>query len=114
MHKAIEKCENYKAAIIAKAIEKAKAEYKEADNCYKDTGYDRYFHKMERHEKDIDELEEYAKGNEAILEARREKEKVRYELDEIKKTLKNKLFYLLAVVPDCSEARSLKDYCDRL
>ena len=36
------------------------------------------------------------------------------ELEEIKKTLKNKLFYLLAAIPECSEGRSIQAYVEQL
>ena len=114
MNKAIERCEAYKKKTIDAAIEKAKAAYVEAADCYRDTGYDRYYNKMERMGKEIEELEEYTNSGRAIEEARQEKQKVRRELDEIKKDLNNKLFYLLAAIPDCSEARSLKAFAERL
>jgi hypothetical protein len=114
MNKVIEKCEAYKEKTVSAAIEKAKAAYAEADACYRDTGYDRYYNKMNKFGKEIEELEEYAKSGEAVAEARREKEKVRHELEEIKKTLKNKIFYLLKAIPECSEGRSLEAYIDKL
>ena len=48
MNKTIEKIETYKAKEIAKALEKAKQGYEEAKDFYSDTGYDRYFHKMQK------------------------------------------------------------------
>ena len=62
------KIETYKAKEITKAMEKAQQGYKEAKESFFDTGYDRYFHKMEKCEKEIQELEYYlgkdeVKGN---------------------------------------------------
>ena len=45
--------------ILDKAIDRHKAEYREAEGSYRDTGWDRYYTKMERIEKEIDELEKY-------------------------------------------------------
>lgn len=114
MNKTIEKVEFYKKNMIEKAIEKAKSEYAEADGNYRDTGYDRYFSKMQKKEKEIEELENYLSRDKAIQDAILEKKKIRAELDEIKKTLKNKLFYLLASIPECSEGRSIQEYVERL
>lgn len=114
MNKTIEKVELYKKNMIEKAIEKAKSEYAEADGSYRDTGYNRYYSKMQNKAEEIEELENYLNRDNSIQDAIREKKKVREELEEIKKKLKNKLFYLLAVIPECSEARSIRDYIEKL
>lgn len=59
MNKTIEKIEAYKAKEIKKAMGKAQQGYEEAKDFFSDTGYDRYFHKMEKCEKEIQELEDY-------------------------------------------------------
>ena len=46
-------------AILDKAIDSLRSEYKEAEGNYRDTGWDRYYAKMERIEKEIEELEKY-------------------------------------------------------
>lgn len=114
MNKTIEKIEYYKKNMLDKALEKAKAEYADAEGSYNDTGYDRYWNKMQKLEDEIKELEEYISKDSAISDAVREKEKVRAELSRIKRELGNKLFYLLAAIPECSEARSIKEYLDKL
>lgn len=114
MNKTIEKVEFYKKNRIEKAIEKAKLEYAEADRSYHDTGYDRYYSKMQKKAEEVKELENYLNRDNAIQDAIQEKKKVREELEEIKKKLKNKLFYLLAVIPECSEARSIQEYIEKL
>ena len=45
--------------ILDKAIDSLKAEYREAEGSYRDTGWDRYYTKMERLEKEIEELETF-------------------------------------------------------
>lgn len=113
----IEKVEAYKAKTIGNALNKAKEEYRDAKEFYNDTGYDRYYNKMIRLEKTIEELEAYIekdKVNERLLDLKSEKEFNRKKMQEIKKDLLNKLFYLLKVIPECSEARSLEDYIKNL
>lgn len=114
MNKTIEKVEFYKKNMIEKAIEKAKSEYAEAEGSYRDTGYDRYYSKIQKKAEEIEELENYLNRDNAIQDAIQEKKKVREELEEIKKKLKNKLFYLLAAIPECSEARSIQEYIEKL
>ena len=117
----IEKVEAYKAKTVENALNKAKEEYQEAEGSYNDTGYDRYYNKMNRLEKTIKELEAYIEKdrvNERLLilksELECEKELNRKKIQEIKKDLMNKLFYLLKVIPECAEARSLEEYIKRL
>ena len=114
MNRTIEKVEYYKKTMIEKAIEKAKTEYQEADGSYRDTGYDRYYNKMSKLGAEIEELEAYLRRDDAIIEAIREKQKTAQELQEIKTKLKNKVFYVLAALPECSEARSLQEYIETL
>ena len=114
MNKTIEKIEAYKAQKIESALDKARTELDDARACYNDTGYDRYYNKMEKLEREIEELEAYRDRDKAVNEALAEKFKMKQELDSIKKDLSNKIFYLLAAIPDCSEAKSLKMFVDRL
>ncbi|ADL36088.1 hypothetical protein bpr_II150 (plasmid) [Butyrivibrio proteoclasticus B316] len=109
---AIEKIENYKKKVIESETKKLKDAYTEAKACYNDTGYDRYYNKMEKIEKELDELEGYASRDQAISDAINEKTKLKAEIDKIKKDLSNKLFYLIADLPDCAEARNLKEYIE--
>lgn len=114
MHKAIEKVEAYKMKTITAALDKAKSEMAEAVEWYRDTGYDRYYNKMQRKEHEIDELEAYLNRNNAIEEAIKARAQSKEEIATIKKTLKNKLFYLLAAIPECSEGRSIQEYLETL
>ncbi len=114
MNKAIEKVETFKKTTIDKAVEKARQAYEEARGSFNDTGYDRYYNKMTKLEAEIEELEEYQQRDGAIRAAIDERAKAKQELEEIKKTLKNKLFYLMKAIPECSEGRSLQDFLETL
>lgn len=95
MNKTIEKIEAYKAKEIAKAVDKAKQGYDDAKDFYSDTGYDRYFHKMEKCEKELQELEDYLHINE--VEAKDLSTDQYKEYLEIKRDIKNlcsKFFYM--------------------
>lgn len=59
-------------------------------------------------------LQEYKNRDKEIEEARKKKKETMEKCGEVISTLKNKCFYILAAIPDCSEARSLKAYIDRL
>ena len=119
--KVIARVESYKFKTISQALDKAKADYEEARAFFDQTGYDRYYNKMNRLESDIEALEAYiekdhineklkAKINELECERIFYKKK----LQEIKKDLLNRLFYLLKVIPECSEAHSLEEYIKKL
>lgn len=117
----IEKVEAYKTKTVENALNKAKEEYQDAEGSYNDTGYDRYYNKMNRLEKTIEELEAYIEKdrvNERLLDLKSEleceKELNRKKIQEIKKDLMNKLFYLLKAIPECAEARSLEEYIKKL
>lgn len=114
MNRVIEKCEAYKQKTVAAAMKKAQTQYDEACGSFNDTGYDRYYNKMMKLEKEISELEEYLKRDNAIQAAIIEREKTKKELTDIKKKLKNKMFYLMAAIPECSEGRSIQEYLETL
>ena len=69
MNKTIEKIENYKAEQLEKALAKAQKEYDEANRSFYDTGYDRYYNKMLRVEKEIEELTAYKDRDKAITKS---------------------------------------------
>lgn len=114
MHKAIEKVEAYKEKTIRTALDKAMVARAEALGSFSDTGYDRYYNKAERMEKEIEELEAYLDRDNAIEEAIKVREKNQQKIEDIKKTLKNKLFYLMKAIPECSEGRSIQEYLETL
>ncbi len=69
MNKTIEKCEAYKRKTVETALEKARAAYEEARGSFNDTGYDRYYNRMEKLGREINELEEYQQRDGAIRAA---------------------------------------------
>ena len=114
MNKTIEKCEAYKRKTVETALEKARAAYEEARGSFNDTGYDRYYNRMEKLEQEINELEEYQQRDGAIRAAIEERAKAKQEIADLKKTLKNKLFYLMAAIPECSEGRSIQEWLETI
>jgi NurA-like 5'-3' nuclease len=121
MNKAIVRVEAYKHKTINQALDKAKADYEDTRAFYEQTGYDRYYKKMNRLELEIEELEAYIEKdqiNEKLMAEINELECERIfykkKLQEIKKDLLNRLFYLLKVIPECSEAHSLEFYIQKL
>lgn len=64
IHKLIEKVEAYKEKVIGKEIEKNELKYKEAADNYNDTGYDRYYNKMQKLDEELNELKNYLKTEE--------------------------------------------------
>lgn len=62
MNKYVEKVEQYKEKVLKPALEKLKAEHEEAEDSYRDTGYDRYYKKMQKCESQIEEIEQYLKA----------------------------------------------------
>lgn len=97
MNKTIEKIEAYKAKEIEKAISKAEHEYSCARDFYNDTGYDRYFNKMQKYEKELQELEDYLhKGEAAVKDLSTYQYREYLKMKQDLKDLKSKLFYLVA------------------
>ncbi len=97
MNKYIERVERYKQKTLNNVLEKIRADYHEAQRDYDDSGYDRYFNKMGRIEKQIDEIEEYLRPKREITPAECE------ELNELRrmvKSAKNSVFYLTKEWPE--------------
>lgn len=114
MNKTIERIEAYKRNTLQHAIDKAKEDYHEAELNYRDTGYDRYWNKMQKLQQDISELEAYQEKDLLSSQGDIENEKMRAAVEELKKELKTKVVYVLAAIPECSEAVSLKMFLDKL
>lgn len=100
--------ENIKLKIISK-METNRKQYEEADASYKETGYDRYYNKMVKLDKEYEELKEF-------LNEDKEDDtfKVKYirenkELLKVIKDVKSKVFYLSKEFPTCAELISLLD-----
>lgn len=96
MNKTIEKIENYKERELNKALLKAKQEYDEAEDFYRDTGYDRYYKKMMKYEKEISELEGYLRKDEVnVKDLSTEQYKEYLQMKQDLKVLESKLFYFV-------------------
>lgn len=97
--------ENMKLKIISKMEVNRKA-YEEADEFYKDTGYDRYYKKMVKLDEEYKELEEFLNNKEADIY----KAKYMVENEKLLNTIKNiksKVFYLSEELPMCTELLNL-------
>lgn len=110
MNKYIEKVEEYKEKTLGKALEKLKAECEEAKDFYTDTGYDRYYNKMNKCEAQIDEIEEYLRGGkEEKVCLQPEEYKELLQLRQVVKNVKSKVFYLSKDLPMCADLLNLQD-----
>ncbi len=98
MNKTIERVEAYKKKTIDNAIDKAKKGYEEAKDFYTDSGYDRYFNKMEKCEKELQELEEYLykKNEDTVSDLSTEQYKEYLDMKQDIKSLCNKFFFMFA------------------
>ena len=110
MNKYVEKVENYKKKILGTALEKLKAEYAEAKDFYSDTGYDRYYNKMQKCEAQIDEIEEYLyPAMEAAKDITTDQYREFLELKRIMQSVKSNVTYIMADLPECTEKIRLND-----
>lgn len=95
---------------ITQAMEKNRLAYAEADECYKDTGYDRYFKKMNKLDAEYEEYKAFLHiDDEPDLDQECSNIK---EIDELRRTIstvKSKLFYLSKDLPQCAELVSLRE-----
>ena len=90
---------------------KAQQGYEEAKDFYSDTGYDRYIHKMERCEKEIQELEEYLRKEEVKVNDLSTDQYRKY-LDMKKdiQSLSSKFFFMFAdfKLPETAEVQGIQ------
>lgn len=91
MHKEIEKA----VLRITQAMEKNRKAYLEAEEFYRDTGYDRYWNKMVRLDAEYKELKDFLHPEE-VVEVRPETIRKLDELQKKVKNIKNKWEYLCA------------------
>lgn len=111
MSKTIEKIEAYKAKEIEKALSKAKQGYEEAKDFYQDTGYDRYFKKIEKYEKELHELEEYLhKGETVVKDLSTEQYREYIDMKNDMKNLISKFFYMFSDfnLPETAETQGIQ------
>lgn len=110
MNKYIEKVEKYKEKVLRPALEKLKADHEEAEDFYRDTGYDRYYNKIQKCENQIEEIEKYLNaGKEEIKQITPSEYKELLELREAIKNVKSKVFYLSKELPMCADLVNLQD-----
>lgn len=112
--KVIEKIEAKKHEMLEKEINKLKFQYDVAQDWYRDTGYDKYFKKMERIEKELIEIEKYRDKDKLLEEEKEILINKKHETQEFVTKIKNKLFYIIADFPDCADIRNLKEYLDTI
>lgn len=109
MNKYIEKVEKYKEKTLVPVLEKMKADYAIAEDFFTDTGYDRYYNKMLRCEKQIDEIEKYLSPAPAVKDITTDQYREFLDLKKTMQSVKSNLFYLMDDLPDCSEKARLRD-----
>lgn len=111
MNKTIEKIEAYKKREIEKALTKAKAEYERAESFYRDTGYDRYFNKMQRYEKEISDIEEYLQKDVPVAKDLTTEQYREYlDMKQDMKRLQSKFFYMYSDfnLPETAEIQGIQ------
>lgn len=104
MHKEIERA----VLRITKAMEKNRNTYVEAEEFYRDTGYDRYWNKMQKLDKEYEELKLFLHPKEDINVS---PETIR-KLDELQikvKNIKSKWEYLRVDLPDSVDSIGIDD-----
>lgn len=109
MSKYIDKVEQYKQKVLGKALEKLESEYANAEDMYTDSGYDRYYNKMQKCEREIEEIKQYLEPVTVHQDIIAGDYKELLELREKMKNIKAKLFYLEADFPQCADIINLKD-----
>lgn len=104
MHKEIEKA----VLRITQAMEKNRKLYAEAEESYRDTGYDRYWNKMQKLDAEYEELKAFIAPDKPI-EGRHE---TLVKLDELQrkvKSIRSKWEYLRADLPASAESVGIDD-----
>ena len=107
----IEKIEAYKSKEIEKAMSKLKKEYSDARRSLSDTGYDRYQKKMDKCEKEIQEIETYMhKGEVNAKDLTTDQYKEYLSMKEDIKSLNSKFFFLLSDfnLPETAEIQGMQ------
>ena len=116
MSKTIEKIETYKAKEIEKAISKLKPAYEEAKDFYTDTGYDRYYNKMQKIESELQELEEYIhKSESSVKDLTTEEYREYLDMKMDLKNLASKFFYMFADfnLPESAEIKGIQQILEK-
>lgn len=104
MHKEVERA----VSRITQAMEKNRKAYADANASYKDTGYDRYWKKMEKLDAEYEELRSFLHPKEEINISAGTIQK----LDELQRKVKNirsKWEYLRSDLPDSVDSVAIDD-----
>ena len=104
MHKEIERA----VLRITQAMEKNRNNYVEAKEFYRDTGYDRYWNKMQKLDKEYEELELFLHPKEEINVSPETIKKLN-ELQIKVKNIKSKWEYLRVDLPDSIDSIGIDD-----
>lgn len=111
MSKTIEKIEAYKSKTIEKVMSKLKKEYSDARGNFSDTGYDRYQKKMDKCEKEMQEIDAYLhKGEVNAKDLTTDQYKEYLSMKEDIRSLSSKFFFLLSDfnLPETSEIQGMQ------
>lgn len=99
MHKEIEKAVLH----ITRAMEKNRKQYMEAEASYRDTGYDRYWNKMQKLDAEYEELNAFISSDKPV-EVQHETILKLDELQRKVKSIKSKWEYLRTDLPASAES----------
>lgn len=103
MHKEIEKA----VMRITSLLEKNRKAYEEADKSYRDTGYERYWKRMQSLEKEYEELKAF------VFHEKKEESNKDTKLDELQREIRNlkrKWEYLRASIPMSADSVGIDDW----
>jgi hypothetical protein len=73
--------------ICQRKLEKLQEEYKDAEACHRDTGWERYWKKMQKIEAEMDELKAYCDTKQVIAAHDRSKQRVKDENQRLRELL---------------------------
>lgn len=105
MHKEIERA----VSRITQAVAKNRNAYAEADKNYRDTGYDRYWNKMQKLDIEYEELNAFFLHPKEKIDVAPETIRKLDELQRNVRCLKSKWEYLRADLPDSSDSVGIDD-----
>lgn len=88
---------------IIRAMEKNRIAYNQAEECYRDTGYDRFFKKMNKLDKEYDEYKQFLHPKEEPSINHEE------EYFNLLKKIKGKWYYLKFDIPVTAESNAIDE-----
>ena len=90
---------------ITQAMEKNRIAYNEAEEWYRDTGYDRYFKKMNKLDKEYEEYRQFLHVKEESMESISHEK----EYFDLLKQIKGKWYYLKFDIPATPESNAIDE-----